>query len=105
MGAVLVVPVQQYLVVQYGENGLYQVIYGLFFLLILLLLPQGIVPAFQQRWSRLLASRGRDNGTATGRGKGKIVPCFPKVRRQDRDEPPQEPEQAARITSAGKAGD
>lgn len=57
VGALLVVPLQQSLTLQFGANGLDQIVYGLLFLFILLVLPEGIVPSLQQRWVKWMAQR------------------------------------------------
>jgi branched-chain amino acid transport system permease protein len=49
-GALLLVPAQQYFALQYGESGLYLIIYGALFLVVLLLLPEGIIPTLRKRW-------------------------------------------------------
>ncbi len=50
VGAVIVVPLQQYLTLQFGEPGLSQILYGLLFLGTLFVLPEGIVPSMQRWW-------------------------------------------------------
>jgi branched-chain amino acid transport system permease protein len=65
LGAVMIGPIQQYLVLQYGANGLFQLIYGWLFLMVLLLMPQGIVPTLQRRWTRLLTRRKMKAGEET----------------------------------------
>lgn len=52
LGALILEPTQQYFALQYGQSGYYLVIYGALFLVILLLLPQGIIPTIQIRWAR-----------------------------------------------------
>jgi branched-chain amino acid transport system permease protein len=47
LGTVLVGPLQQYMTLQFGENGFSQILYGCIFLGTLLLLPEGIVPSLQ----------------------------------------------------------
>ena len=54
LGAVMLVPVQQYLVLQFGENGLYQMIYGTLFLIVLAFMPIGIVPTLTIIWKNIL---------------------------------------------------
>lgn len=44
LGALLLVPLQQYLTLQLGQNGLDLVFYGALLLIIVLMLPQGIIP-------------------------------------------------------------
>ncbi|MEO6888125.1 MAG: branched-chain amino acid ABC transporter permease [Ktedonobacteraceae bacterium] len=56
LGAFLLVPLQQYLTLQYGEIGLDLVLYGALLLLVILLLPEGIVPTLRRRWSARRAS-------------------------------------------------
>jgi branched-chain amino acid transport system permease protein len=59
LGAVMLVPVQQYLVLLYGENGFYQMIYGTLFLVVLEFMPSGIVPTLQRRWRKVRACTGQ----------------------------------------------
>jgi branched-chain amino acid transport system permease protein len=56
LGALLLVPAQQYFALQYGESGLYLIIYGALFLVVLLLLPEGIIPTLRKRWIAARAS-------------------------------------------------
>lgn len=55
IGAVLLEPLRQYLAVTYPD--LYLVLYGALFLIVLLLLPRGILPTIQERWSKYRARR------------------------------------------------
>lgn len=55
LGAIMLVPVQQYLVLYYGENGLYQIIYGGLFLMVLEGMPEGILPSVQRKWRNIHA--------------------------------------------------
>lgn len=57
LGALLLEPTQQYFTLQFSQNGYYLVIYGALFLVILLLLPQGIIPTLRMRWSKYQATR------------------------------------------------
>jgi branched-chain amino acid transport system permease protein len=57
LGALILEPAQQYLALQYGENGWYLILYGLLFLLVILFLPEGIVPTLSKRWASWKASR------------------------------------------------
>ncbi len=57
IGAVLVVPLQQWLTLQFGGSSLNLVLFGSFLLLILLVMPQGIVPTVRSRWTAWQASR------------------------------------------------
>lgn len=52
LGAVLIEPAQQYLTLTYGNNGWSLVLYGALFLVIILLLPQGIIPGLRTLWER-----------------------------------------------------
>ncbi|HTD19710.1 MAG TPA: branched-chain amino acid ABC transporter permease, partial [Ktedonobacteraceae bacterium] len=51
IGALLVVPLQQYLTLQYGAQGWDLILYGLLLLGVVRLLPEGIIPTFLRRWS------------------------------------------------------
>ncbi|HEX6555148.1 MAG TPA: branched-chain amino acid ABC transporter permease [Ktedonobacteraceae bacterium] len=57
LGALLLEPTQQYFTLQFSQNGYYLVIYGALFLVILLLLPQGIIPTLRMRWDKYQATR------------------------------------------------
>ncbi|MDQ6662584.1 MAG: branched-chain amino acid ABC transporter permease, partial [Chloroflexota bacterium] len=57
LGAVLLEPLQQYITIQFGGNGLDLIIYGSLFLAILLLWPEGIVPSLRRRWAAWMTSR------------------------------------------------
>jgi branched-chain amino acid transport system permease protein len=57
IGALILEPAQQYLALQYGENGWYLILYGLLFLLVILFLPEGIVLTLSKRWAGWKASR------------------------------------------------
>src|SRR5215471_3457603 len=60
LGALILVPAQQYLTVQLGSSGYNLILYGVIFLAIILLLPEGILPTISKRWNKWRASR---NGT------------------------------------------
>ncbi|HLY32373.1 MAG TPA: branched-chain amino acid ABC transporter permease [Ktedonobacterales bacterium] len=51
IGALIVIPAQQYFTLYYGENGYYLIIFGALFLAVMLLLPQGIVPSLRRWWA------------------------------------------------------
>jgi branched-chain amino acid transport system permease protein len=57
LGAFLVEPLQQYLLLQFGGSSLNLILFGTFLLVILLVLPKGIVPSVQERWSSWRATR------------------------------------------------
>ncbi len=50
IGAFILEPLQQYFTIQFSENGYYLIIYGVLFLAIILLLPEGIVPTLRRYW-------------------------------------------------------
>lgn len=50
LGALIIVPMQQYFTITFTDNGLYLIFEGIVFLGVILLLPQGIVPAISQRF-------------------------------------------------------
>jgi len=64
LGALLLEPTQQYFTLQFGQNGFYLVIYGALFLVILLLLPQGVVPSLRTYWTRFKAARSQQEEVA-----------------------------------------
>lgn len=63
LGALILEPTQQYFALQYGENGYYLVIYGVLFLVIILLLPEGILPTIRKRWLKWMAYRNKAGDT------------------------------------------
>ncbi|HZR39735.1 MAG TPA: branched-chain amino acid ABC transporter permease [Ktedonobacteraceae bacterium] len=50
IGAVLLEPLQQYLIVQFGAVGLDLILYGSLMLLVILQVPRGIVPTIRRLW-------------------------------------------------------
>jgi len=52
LGAFILVPAQQWLAYQYGASELYLIAYAAVFLVIMLLLPQGILPSFGEAIAR-----------------------------------------------------
>lgn len=60
LGALILEPAQQYFALQFSESGLYLVVYGVLFLAVILLLPEGIVPTVRKR----LAARRPSAGAA-----------------------------------------
>lgn len=59
VGALLAEPLQYYLTLQFSGKSLNLVLFGAFLLLILLFLPQGIVPSLQRTWSNWKAARAK----------------------------------------------
>ncbi|HEX8729529.1 MAG TPA: branched-chain amino acid ABC transporter permease [Ktedonobacterales bacterium] len=57
LGALLLEPAQQYLTIAVGQSGLNLVVEGLVFLAVILLLPEGIVPAVSNRLFGRAAAR------------------------------------------------
>jgi branched-chain amino acid transport system permease protein len=66
LGALLLEPTQQYFTLQFGQGGYYLVIYGALFLVVILLLPQGVIPTLRIYWNKYQVSRSqreeRENG-------------------------------------------
>jgi hypothetical protein len=52
LGAIIAVPLQQYITLQFGAQQWDLVLYGACFLLIILFLPEGLLPTIQSRWPR-----------------------------------------------------
>jgi branched-chain amino acid transport system permease protein len=50
IGALILIPAQQYLVLYSGASDYYLILYGVLFLAVILLLPEGIVPTLSKRW-------------------------------------------------------
>ena len=52
LGALLLETTQQYFTIQFGVQGYYLVIYGALFLVVILLLPRGVIPTLNERWTK-----------------------------------------------------
>lgn len=57
VGALILEPTQQYFTIVFSQNGYYLIVYGVLFLVIILLLPRGILPTLQALWLKNRASR------------------------------------------------
>ncbi|MBV9232079.1 MAG: branched-chain amino acid ABC transporter permease [Chloroflexi bacterium] len=66
LGAIILEPTQQYFTLQFGQNNFYLIIYGALFLVVILLLPRGIVPTFQERWAKYRATRNQEGQPEDG---------------------------------------
>lgn len=76
IGALLLIPVQQYFYLQFGSANLFLIAYGVLFILILRLLPGGIAPAVTQLWRRVLVAR-QQAASAPGRAPTAAQPGTP----------------------------
>jgi branched-chain amino acid transport system permease protein len=66
LGAVILVPANQYLTtLPQGTSGFNLIMYGIIFLAIILLLPEGIIPTITKRWNKWKASRTKPETTPT----------------------------------------
>jgi branched-chain amino acid transport system permease protein len=63
VGALLLIPVQQYFYLQFGNANLFLIAYGVLFILILRLLPGGITPAVTRLWRHVLVTRQQRRAT------------------------------------------
>lgn len=59
LGALIMVPIEQYLLIQINTPGLELILYGALFLLILFFLPNGIIPSLQALWKKYQLWRAR----------------------------------------------
>jgi branched-chain amino acid transport system permease protein len=57
IGTLLLIPLQQYFYLQFGNDNLFLIAYGVLFILILRLLPGGIAPSITQLYRRVLVAR------------------------------------------------
>jgi branched-chain amino acid transport system permease protein len=93
LGALVLGPLQQYFELQFGATTLYLIIYGVLFIVILLLLPRGVVPSIADRYHSLLAAHwrkaeerrsrsgpGSPTAVTTGGVQAESVPAVPTVR-------------------------
>ncbi len=65
LGALVLESAQQYFTLQFGASGYYLIIYGVLFLVIILLMPEGIIPTLRKKWPQWTASRGTGGKDAT----------------------------------------
>jgi branched-chain amino acid transport system permease protein len=63
LGAVILVPTQQYLTIISQSSGYNLILYGVLFLAIILLLPEGIIPTITKRWNKWKVLRRRSEET------------------------------------------
>jgi branched-chain amino acid transport system permease protein len=63
LGAVILVPTQQYLTIISQSSGYNLIMYGVLFLAIILLLPEGIIPTISKRWNKWKVLRRRSEVT------------------------------------------
>ncbi|HZU69117.1 MAG TPA: branched-chain amino acid ABC transporter permease [Ktedonobacteraceae bacterium] len=75
LGALIMEPLQQYLNLQYGENGYNLIILGGIFLLVMLILPRGILPTLGDLWRKYRAMREQD--TAVQAEEGMVITALP----------------------------
>jgi len=64
LGALVLESTQQYFVLQFSSSGYYLIVYGVLFLVIILLLPQGIVPTLHTKWLTWARSRGTEGSNS-----------------------------------------
>jgi hypothetical protein len=62
----VLIPLQQYFYLQFGNANLYLIAYGVLFILILRLLPGGIVPGVTSAWRARLVVRARARQEVAG---------------------------------------
>jgi branched-chain amino acid transport system permease protein len=60
LGAVILETAQQYFTLQFSESSYYLVVYGILFLVTMLLMPRGIIPTLQARWSKYQITRKQE---------------------------------------------
>ncbi len=59
LGALILETAQQYFTLQYGQNGYYLIIYGVLFLVVIILMPRGIVPTVRDYWTKIRRTRSQ----------------------------------------------
>jgi branched-chain amino acid transport system permease protein len=75
LGALLIEPAHEYFTIQYGASGLYLILYGGLFLVVILLLPRGIIPSLRYALDRRRSRRARDRPpVAAGRSADPATP-------------------------------
>ncbi len=85
LGALILEPLQQYFALQpWASNGLYLMLYGALFLVVILLLPEGVVPSLSRKWPGWMARRRGPPAVALATGAGD-VPVRPETRTESRE--------------------
>ncbi len=64
LGALILEPTQQFFTMQFSQNGYYLIIYGSLFLVIILLLPEGILPTLQKYWHQWQVAQARSTSAS-----------------------------------------
>ena len=65
LGALVLESLQQYFTQKFSANGLYLIVYGSLFLVVILLMPRGIVPSASQWLRSWRAQRAERTSTPT----------------------------------------
>jgi branched-chain amino acid transport system permease protein len=65
LGALILETAHQYFVIEYGASGYYLILYGALFLVIILLLPQGIIPSVRELVQKRSTRRQRATAQRT----------------------------------------
>jgi branched-chain amino acid transport system permease protein len=85
LGALLLESTQQWLTLTFSQDGLYLILYGVLFLVVILLLPRGVIPSLRDLWTRW-RSRGRI-GPLSPPMKEKVVTATTKPDAQSQEVP------------------
>jgi len=82
LGALILVPTQYYFTMIFSQNGYYLIIYGIMFLIIILLLPEGIIPTLSKFWIKWKNrhTTPKDASATTDEGDSILAESDPKVR-------------------------
>ncbi len=64
LGALILEPTQQYFTIRFSQNGYYLIVYGVLFLVIILMLPEGILPTLRRLWVKRLTVRRQGKAAA-----------------------------------------
>ncbi len=77
LGALVIESADQYTALQFSFGpGLHLLVYGSLFLVVILFLPQGIVPSIKGQWARYQASRSNDQPLPSANGTGPGSPAM-----------------------------
>jgi branched-chain amino acid transport system permease protein len=66
LGALILVPAQQYVAADQTLTKWYLLLYGAVFLVVILLLPEGVIPTARKRWTQWIAHRAASGAGASG---------------------------------------
>ncbi len=79
VGALIIVILQQYLTLQFSAQGLDLILYGVLFLIVILLLPEGIFPTLSKHWASYKSLQRKPTGMEIVAETVEALPFMPAI--------------------------